>query len=85
MREHRIRVRVSKSREIRLVLPGDFPTGDVDVIVLSVDAGQHMARRKLTVDEFLSRKLVPLPGVGSVTLADMDRAVADGASGRRGV
>jgi hypothetical protein len=39
----------------------------------------------LGVDEFLSARLTPPPGVGSVSLQDMDRAIADGASqtGRR--
>lgn len=38
--------------------------------------------RKLSVDEFLAARLTPPPGVGPVTLQDMDRAIAEGASGR---
>jgi hypothetical protein len=41
--------------------------------------------RKLTVDEFLAARLTPPPGVGSVSLDDMDRAIAEGASGRGSV
>jgi len=39
-------------------------------------------RRTLSVDEFLAARLTPPPGVGPVSLQDMDRAIADGASGR---
>lgn len=38
--------------------------------------------RKLTVDEFLGARLTPPPGLAPVTLHDMDRAIAHGASGR---
>jgi hypothetical protein len=38
--------------------------------------------RKLTVDEFLATRLTPPPGVGPVTLQDMERAIAEGAIGR---
>ena len=85
MREHRTRVRVSEAHEVRVVLPSDFPPGDAEVIVLRVEPGESVQRPKLTVDELLSTKLIPLPGVGPVTLADMDKAIADGASGRGGV
>jgi hypothetical protein len=63
------------------VLPSDFPPGDAEVIVRLLEPGECRSRPKLTVDELLSRKLVPPHGVGTVTLADMDRAIADGASG----
>jgi hypothetical protein len=38
--------------------------------------------RKLTVDEFLAARLTPPPGVGPVSLQDMERAIAEGAVGR---
>jgi len=41
--------------------------------------------RKLTVDEFLATRLTPPPGVGYVSLEDMERAIAEGASGRGSV
>ncbi len=41
--------------------------------------------RKLTVDEFLAARLTPPAGVGPVSLQDMDRAIAEGASGRGSV
>lgn len=85
MREHRTRVQVSEAHEVRIVLPSDFPPGDAEVIVLRVEPGDRPSRRKLTMDELLSTKLVPPPGVGPVTLADMEKAIEDGANGRGGV
>ena len=41
--------------------------------------------RTLSVDEFLAARLTPPPGVGPVSLPDMDRAIAEGASGRGSV
>jgi hypothetical protein len=38
--------------------------------------------RSLNVDEFLATRLTPPPGVGPVSLQDMDRAIAEGAMGR---
>jgi hypothetical protein len=84
MREHRTCIRVSGTREVVVVLPSDFPSGDAEVIVRTMEPGQHVPQRKLTVDELLSKKLVPPPGVGTVTVADMDRAIARGACGMDG-
>ena len=39
--------------------------------------------RTLGVDELLAARLTPPPGVGPVSLEDMDRAIAEGASGSR--
>jgi hypothetical protein len=41
--------------------------------------------RKLTVDELLAARLTPAPDIGSVALRDMERAIAEGASGRGSV
>jgi hypothetical protein len=41
--------------------------------------------RRLRVDEFLAARLAPPPGVGPVSLQDMERAIAEGATGRGGV
>ena len=38
--------------------------------------------RKLTVDELLAAGLTPPPGVGPVSPGDIERAIAEGASGR---
>jgi hypothetical protein len=36
--------------------------------------------RKLTLDELLAARLVPAPGVGPVSLEDMERAIEKGAT-----
>jgi len=41
--------------------------------------------RRLSVDEFLATRLTPPPGVGPVSLQDMERAIAEGAAGRGSV
>ena len=42
-------------------------------------------RRALTVDELLAARLTPPPGVGPVSLDDIERAIELGATGRAGV
>lgn len=37
--------------------------------------------RRLTIEELLDERLTPPPGVGPVTLADIERAIAEGACG----
>ena len=44
-------------------------------------AGVPERARTLSVDELLAARLAPPPGVGPVSLEDMDRAIAEGASG----
>lgn len=41
--------------------------------------------RTLSVDEFMAVRLTPPPGVGHVSLQDMDRAIAAGPAGRGSV
>lgn len=41
--------------------------------------------RRLSLDEFLATRLSPPVGVDSVSLRDMNRAIADGAIGRGSV
>ncbi len=86
MRAHRVRVRVAKDQELRLTLPSDFPLGEAEVIVLEAPRVDEVKEtRKLTVDDLLAAKLTRPPGVGPVTLGDMERAIVEGASGRGGV
>jgi hypothetical protein len=42
-------------------------------------------QRKLSADEFLATRLAPPPGVGPVSLQDMEHAIADGPMGRGSV
>lgn len=44
-----------------------------------------VGKRRISLDEFLATRLTPPPGVGTVSLEDMDRAIAEGAIGRGSV
>ena len=83
MRAHRTRVHVDADHELRVTLPRDFPVGEAEVTVVQVQRPSAVAARRLTVDEFLAARLTPPPGVGPVTLDDIERAIAAGASGLR--
>jgi hypothetical protein len=85
MKAHRTRVRVSEEHEIRIALPSDFPTGEAEVIVVRVEPQNDDPHRKLTVDELIAGRLSRPAGVGPVSLADMERAIAAGAIGRDGI
>lgn len=86
MHAHRVRVHVSKDHQVQVTLPSDFPLGEVDVIVIEAPPDTPVRHdRRLTVDELLASRLAPPPGVGPVTLGDMERAIAEGASGSGGV
>jgi hypothetical protein len=86
MRAHRIKVQVSASHEVRITLPSDFPPGEAEVIVLGGEPeASAKAAGKLTVDELLAARLSPPAGVGPISLADIEKAIADGASGRGGL
>ncbi len=85
MHAHRLRIQIPENREIRVQLPADVAPGEAEVIVLETgnDADGTRARGQ-TADEFLAARLVPPAGVGAVTLADMEIAIAKGATGRAG-
>jgi hypothetical protein len=77
---------ISEDHEVRVTLPSDFPAGEADVIVLGAEPeSAPTGQPKLTVDELLAARLTPLPGVGPVTVSDMDQAIIDGANGRLGL
>jgi hypothetical protein len=74
---HRLKVHIPENREIRFQLPADVATGEAEVIVLEVGKDADVSRDGgQTVDEFLAARLVPPLGVGAVTLADMEVAIA---------
>jgi hypothetical protein len=86
MRAHRVKARVSENHDLRVVLPSDFPPGEAEVIVLELSSDETSEQsRKLSVDELLAARLVPPPGVGPVTLSDIEHAIAAGATGRGSV
>jgi hypothetical protein len=85
MHAHRLRIQIPENREIRVQLPADVAPGEAEVIVLETgnDADRTRARGQ-PADEFLAARLVPPAGVSAVTLADMESAIAKGATGRAG-
>ena len=85
MHAHRLKVHIPENRELRVQLPADVAPGEAEVIVLEAgnDAVWTQERRQ-PADEFLAARLVPPAGVGAVTLADMEIAIAKGATGRGG-
>ena len=86
MRAHRFRVQIREDHEVRLTLPSDVPPGEAEVIVLEFGSNESIGRgARGTVDDLLASRLTPPPGVGPVTLADMEKAIAEGATGRGGV
>ena len=85
MHAHRMKVHIPENRELRVQLPADVAPGEAEVIVLEAEVGSGVSRdRGYTADEFLAARLVPPAGVGTVTLADMEIAIAKGATGRAG-
>ena len=86
MHAHRLKVQIPENRELRVQLPADIAPGEAEVIVLEAEVGSGVSRdRRYTADEFLAARLVPPAGVGAVTLADMEIAIAKGATGRAGI
>jgi hypothetical protein len=73
-----------QARSVRL--PNDVSPGEAEVIVLESGTDEVVARRRTcTVDELLDARLTPPPGVGPVTLADIERAIEEGATRRGGL
>jgi hypothetical protein len=66
-------------------LPSDFPAGEADVVVVGVEPQNDDSHRRLTVDELIGSTLSPPVGVGPGSLADMERAITAGATGRDGL
>jgi hypothetical protein len=86
MNAYRLKVHIPENRELQVQLPAEVASGEAEVIVLEVRSDGSATRgRGQTADEFLAARLVPPAGVGVVTLADMESAIAKGATGRGGV
>lgn len=55
----------------------------VELIASDAESSPREAeRKKLTVDEFLALRLELPPGVGPISLEDMEKAIIEGATGR---
>jgi hypothetical protein len=87
MYAHKTRTRVEGGHRVTVELPSDFPDGEVEVIVLPAVNDADLERtesrsRKLSVDELLACRLARPSGVDPVSVADMQKAIVDGALGR---
>jgi hypothetical protein len=64
-------------------IPALLPLLGRQVELIALDAAPAaVPERKLTVDELLASRIELPPGVGPLTLEDMERAIAEGALGR---
>lgn len=55
----------------------------VELIAIEAESPPRDAqRKKLTVDEFLALRITLPPGVGPISLEDMEKAIIEGAMGR---
>jgi hypothetical protein len=52
----------------------------VELIALQTEGDVAVAPKRLTLDELLAARLTPPPGVGPVTLEDMERGIEKGAT-----
>jgi hypothetical protein len=85
MNAYRLKVHIPENRELHVQLPAEVASGEAEVIVLEVRSDGRATRdHGYTADELLAARLVPPAGIGAVTLADMESAIAKGAIGRGG-
>jgi hypothetical protein len=85
MHAHRLKVQIPENRELHVQLPADVAPGTAELIVIETESATGGTQDcKHTADEFLAARLVPPAGVGTVSLADMEAAIAKGATGRGG-
>jgi len=81
MNTYRLKVHIPENRELHVQLPAEVASGEAEVIVLEVRSDASATRgREHTADEFLAARLVPPAGIVAVTLADMESAIAKGAT-----
>lgn len=80
---HAIKVETTIDEAVAGAIPALRPLLGRRVELIALDAAPALApERKLTVDELLASRIKPPPGVGPVSLEDMERAIAEGALGR---
>jgi hypothetical protein len=85
MHAHKLRATIPQNHQLTIDIPGDFPTGEAEIILIASAAEQQVDQRpprRISVDELLAAKLKPLPGTGSVSQEDIDRVIGEGWAGR---
>lgn len=80
---HAIKVDTTIDEAVVRAIPALRPLLGRQVELIALDAAPAPAlEQKGTVEELLASRIKPPAGVGPVSLEDMDRAIAEGASGR---
>lgn len=78
-----IKVETTIDEAVVHAIPALRPLLGKHVELIALDAALGPApERKLTVDELLASRIKLQPGVGPLSLEDMERAIAEGAFGR---
>jgi hypothetical protein len=79
---HAIKVDTTIDEAVVRAIPALRPLLGRQVELIALETAPAAApERKLTVDELLSSRIKPPPGVGAVSLEDIERAIAEGALG----
>jgi len=78
-----IKVDTTIDEAVARAIPALRPLLGKHVELIALDAAPIPApERKLTVDELLASRIKLRPGIGPLSLEDMERAIAEGALGR---
>ena len=78
-----IKVDTTIDEAVARTIPALRPLLGKHVELIALEAAPALAsERKLTVDELLASRIKLSPGVGPLSLEDMEQAIAEGAVGR---
>jgi hypothetical protein len=78
-----IKVDTTINEAVACAIPALRPLLGKQVELIALEAAPASAlERKLTVDELLASRIKLLPGIGPLSLEDMERAIAEGSLGR---
>lgn len=78
-----IKIDTTIDEAVARALPALRPLLGKRVELIALDAGPAPgSERALTVDELLASRIKLPPGIGPLSLEDMERAIAEGALGR---
>lgn len=78
-----IKIETKIDEAVARVIPALGPLLGKQVELIALDVPSALApERKLTVDELLASRIKLPPGVGPLSVEDMERAIAEGALGR---
>jgi hypothetical protein len=77
-----IKVDTTIDEAVARAIPALRPLLGKRVELIALDAAPMVSERTLTVDELLASRIKLAPGIGPLSLEDMERAIAEGALGR---